>query len=89
MDHRPLHDMILPHSSDLPNSRLMASKASPPTSLRPYSTETRSSGEHRFKHQGSAVAHRLVSGDQQKLIDANLIRTSGGSDLAWPNGLVD
>jgi hypothetical protein len=44
----------------------------------------------RFPQNGcTSCSHIGLCLDDQKLIDANLIRTSGGNDLAWLDELMD
>jgi hypothetical protein len=44
----------------------------------------------RFPQNGcTSCSHIGLCLDNQKLINANLIRTSGGNDLAWLDELVD
>jgi hypothetical protein len=44
----------------------------------------------RFPQNGcTSCSHIGLCLDNQKLIDLNLIRTSGGNDLAWLDELVD
>jgi len=44
----------------------------------------------RFPQNGCvSCSHVGLCLDEPKLIDANLIRTSGGNDLAWLDQLVD